>query len=143
MAVQPRTLWRAGAAVFVVTLAATILNFRKELLPLFIAFALAYAFCPLVDVLERRGVSRSLSAAAILVALAGVVAFIIFGIGPAVVDQIQEFSSDLPGLAQNALQHLSDIGGRFGLSIPVEPAAFSHQLAAAVGGHAPAGTSPA
>ncbi|MBV9080233.1 MAG: AI-2E family transporter, partial [Elusimicrobia bacterium] len=144
MAVRTRTLWRVGAAVFAVTLAATVLNFRKELLPLFIAFALAYALCPLVDLLERHGVSRTLSAAAILVALAGIVAVIIFRIGPIVVGQMEEFISDLPGLAQNALQHLSEIGARFGVSIPVEPAAFSKQVAGALGGHAQAGAaSPA
>ena len=113
-----RTFWKVGIwlAVGVTVVAAYML--RDTLFPLFIAFALAYACSPLVDILENRGVPRSVSVIALLLTLVGLLALMIGVVLPAIVQETQGFIRDFPEFAQKALERIAAIGRRYGVVIP-------------------------
>jgi predicted PurR-regulated permease PerM len=64
--------------------------------PLLLGIMLAYMLWPLVDWLDHRRLPRAVSAAAALIAVAGLVA----GIGYSVADDVRGFVADLPQAAQ-------------------------------------------
>jgi predicted PurR-regulated permease PerM len=112
-------IWFAGLALaFGLTLLLGYL-WVDSLMPVFAAFALAYAFSPAADWLVRRGMGRSLAVAGLILAIslagAGVLAFLL----PAVLREGKEFIANLPQDLSVAASRVAEFAARFGLDLPV------------------------
>lgn len=80
----------------VVLLLALAYVLRGVLVPLFLAFLLAYALDPFVDRLERLRVPRSLGAILVMLGIAGLFTFVLINVIPMFVDEVTEASATLP-----------------------------------------------
>ncbi len=69
---------------------------RGVLVPLFLAFLLAYALDPFVDRLEGMGVPRPLGAILVMLGIAGLVSAVIVSAIPMFIDEFTEASQSLP-----------------------------------------------
>ncbi len=78
---------------------------REILIPLALAFIVAYIFNPLVDYFEHRKIPRSLSIAAILILILGIVGVVLFLVIPRMVSEagnmVQTFQQGLPDIQKN------------------------------------------
>src|SRR6476646_1980629 len=74
---------------------------RGVLIPLFLAFLLAYALDPFVDRLEALRVPRPLGAILVMLGIASLVTVVIIYAVPMFVDEVRDASSDLPIQLQN------------------------------------------
>ncbi len=115
---QNRFRWKLGVTAFLVAAVAVVCLLSDDLLPLFIAFGLAYAFSPLVDWLARRKVSRTWSTVGILVVLGGLVTLLVATLVPLVVSETQDFIHNFPDLLGTALHRVSTFARGFGIAIP-------------------------
>jgi predicted PurR-regulated permease PerM len=99
-----RTIFAALGAVLLLTL---LYMLRGVLVPLFVAFLLAYALDPLVDKLEALRIPRALAAAIVMLSLVGLlVTFGIFAV-PFLIEEVTAAGEDLPGqlaVLQNKLE---------------------------------------
>lgn len=118
MTITEETRWKWGVAAFVAGALALMVCLSDSLFPLFIAFGLAYAFSPIVDRLEKRGLSRTVAVLGILGLLVGLFALLIGTVVPLLVNQIQGFIEDFPKLLPVALKRVSDFAAGFGIVIP-------------------------
>ncbi|MBI4396141.1 MAG: AI-2E family transporter [Elusimicrobia bacterium] len=92
-----------------------------RLLPsVFVALALAYAFSPIVDFLERKGVPRTWSAAGLLASLALVIVLSMVSIVPALSREAKEFFVNFPDYFSAAIDKVSKIGELHGVRVPLE-----------------------
>jgi len=87
-----RLLGAVGVALFV----ALVYALRGVLVPLFLAFLIAYALDPLVDRLERARVPRSAGAPVVMLALISIVFTTIFVGVPVVSDELSRAAERLP-----------------------------------------------
>lgn len=72
------------------------------LAPFILAFVIAYILDPVVDLLERRGVRRSLGVAALLIPFLGLLTLaLVFGV-PALINQFESLLERLPAAARAA-----------------------------------------
>ena len=69
---------------------------RGVLVPLFLAFLLAYALDPFVDRLEALRVPRPLGAILVMLGIAGLVSVVLVYAVPLFVDEVRDASSALP-----------------------------------------------
>lgn len=69
---------------------------RGVLIPLFLAFLLAYVLDPFVDWLEARKVPRSLAAPIVMLAIAGLLAMVVMFAIPMFIDELRAASADFP-----------------------------------------------
>lgn len=69
---------------------------RGVLIPLFLAFLLAYVLDPFVDWLEARKVPRSLAAPIVMLAIAGLLAMVVFFAIPMFIDEMRAAAADFP-----------------------------------------------
>jgi predicted PurR-regulated permease PerM len=69
---------------------------RGVLVPLFLAFLLAYALDPLVDRLEAARVPRALGAIAVMFAILGLIVVLLVFAVPMFVDELRAAAADLP-----------------------------------------------
>jgi len=125
---RTRTYWKVGIWAAVVSLVVFCLVLRDSLFPLFAAFALAYACTPLADKLEKRGISRTLTALALLASLVGLMILFLALVVPSVIEQAQGFIKDLPDLASNVLARASTLAARFNIQIPASGDALVARL---------------
>ena len=85
--------------------------------PILAALGIAYMLNPVLDRLVKRGVSRSVGAAILLVTFIGLVVLAISIAAPAIADQLSDFVRDLPRMVTNLSTWVRD---RFGVEIPHE-----------------------
>lgn len=90
----------------------------ESLFPVFVAFALAYAFDPLADWLEKRKVPREAAAALILAGLAGLVVLAFSLVIPKLVSETADFIQHLPGYLATALNRAEAFLSGYGVSLP-------------------------
>jgi predicted PurR-regulated permease PerM len=106
----------AGAALI---LAITLYAGREALGPFVVGLLLVYLLAPPVEFLARLRVPRSL---AILLVYVAAVGLVIEGLNlmlQPLVDQLRQFTSDLPGLADRLRVQLEDVGAVYrGLELP-------------------------
>src|SRR5436309_13732902 len=99
---EPGTCFRRRmiflAAVLVLGLAYPL---RGVLVPLFLAFLLAYALDPFVDRLEALRVPRPLGAILVMVGIAGLFTVVIIYAVPMFVDEVRDASHALPDQIRN------------------------------------------
>jgi predicted PurR-regulated permease PerM len=74
---------------------------RGVLIPLFLAFLLAYALDPFVDRLEALRVPRPLGAIGVMLGIAGLFTVVIIYAVPMFVDEVRDASSELPTQLEN------------------------------------------
>ena len=114
--VSPRVALLAGAALI---LAITLYAGREALGPFVVGLLLVYLLAPPVEFLARLRVPRSL---AILLVYVAAVGLMIEGLNlmlQPLVDQLRQFTSDLPGLADRLRVQLEDVGAVYrGLELP-------------------------
>lgn len=85
--------------------------------PILAALGIAYMLNPVLDRLVKRGVSRSVGAAILLVTFIGIVVLAVSFAAPAIADQISDFVRDLPRMVDNLSTWARD---RFGIEVPHE-----------------------
>jgi predicted PurR-regulated permease PerM len=73
---------------------------RGVLVPLFLAFLLAYALDPFVDRLEALKVPRALGAIAVMAAIVGLIGVVVVFVVPLFVDELRAAAVDLPSELQ-------------------------------------------
>jgi predicted PurR-regulated permease PerM len=87
---------------------------RRVLIPLTLAFIVAYIFDPLVDLLERRKVPRALSIALLIVLMIGIFAAAVFVVVPRLIQQsagfVRSFRENFPELKETILSASSRFG---------------------------------
>ena len=114
--VSPRVALLAGAAI---VLGVTVYAGREALGPFVVGLLLVYLLAPPVEFLARLRVPRSL---AILLVYVAAVGLMIEGLNlmlQPLVDQLRQFTSDLPGLADCLRVQLEDVGAVYrGLELP-------------------------
>src|SRR3989304_4094273 len=114
--VSPRVALLAGAALI---LAITLYAGREALGPFVVGLLLVYLLAPPVEFLARLRVPRSI---AILLVYVGAVGLLIEGLNlmlQPLVDQVRQFTNDLPGLADRLRVQLEDVGAVYrGLELP-------------------------
>ncbi|MEO8702353.1 MAG: AI-2E family transporter [Kofleriaceae bacterium] len=104
-------------AIFVVIGWSVLSYLTGVLAPILAALGIAYLLGPVLEALVRRGISRPLGAGLLLASFIGVVAVLIAIATPKVADQLAEFVTDLPKMADGTNRWLNDT---FGLEIPAD-----------------------
>src|SRR3990170_1740431 len=114
--VSPRVALLAGAAI---VLGVTVYAGREALGPFVVGLLLVYLLAPPVEFLARLRVPRSI---AILLVYVAAVGLVIEGLNlmlQPLVDQLRQFTSDLPGLVDRLRVQLEDVGAVYrGLELP-------------------------
>lgn len=87
----------------------------KVMSPLFIGFIIAWLFDPLVKLLQKKGMRRSIGTAVTYVLLIGVIALIIGGLIPLLSEQINEFIKTIPNIIDQAKLVLDQTIGRLSI----------------------------
>jgi len=85
--------------------------------PILAALGIAYLLNPVLELLVRRGMSRSAGAGLLLVTFLGALVVAITLAAPAIAEQVQHFIEDLPRLAQNLSEWFEH---KFGVEMPTE-----------------------
>jgi predicted PurR-regulated permease PerM len=88
------------------------------LLPVLLAFALAYACSPLVDRLERRGWSRAWAVTALLAGLSLALGLAVALLLPVLLRDAKDLAERLPHYASAALDRVLLLGQAWGLHLP-------------------------
>lgn len=115
---QVLALLRWLLIVIFVVLGYVVLSYLAHVLaPILAALGIAYLLNPVLDLLVRRGMSRSLGAGLLLIAFIGLVVGAITLAAPAVAGQVREFVADLPRMVTNLSVWAED---RFGIEVPHE-----------------------
>jgi len=120
-------------AVFVV-LGWIVLRFLASVLgPILAALGIAYMLDPVLERLVRRGMSRGVGAAILLVTCVTVIVTAVTFAAPRVYDQLLEFVTDLPRMVDNLSVWLHD---HFSIDLPADWKAFvsKQHLQDAIGG---------
>lgn len=78
--------------------------------PFLVSVGAAYVIAPLVGLLARRGVSRGLAIAGVVIPILAVVTTIVVISGPQLFDQSQTLITKLPAFADRAVEWLAGIG---------------------------------
>ncbi len=104
----------------------------EALVPMLIAFFLAYIMIPLVKRLEKRGIRREVA-----VACALVLTLIFWGLAgffliPALIKDLRSFAHALPSIAEGAIHKLDDLALRFGVELPLSKEELLEQARAAL-----------
>jgi len=88
---------------------------RQILIPLMLAFIVAYIFDPLVDFFEKRKIPRTITIAALLVlilaGIAGVLLVIIPSLVRQSVDLVHYLQESYPGIRKNLEEHIARFSG--------------------------------
>ncbi len=114
--VSPRVTLLAGAAVL---LGVTLYAGRAALGPFVVGLLLVYLLAPPVDWLARLRVPRSIAILLVYIAAIGLVVEGLNLMLQPLVDQVRQFTSDLPGLADRLRAQMEDIGAVYrGLELP-------------------------
>ncbi|MEO7732058.1 MAG: AI-2E family transporter [Kofleriaceae bacterium] len=99
---QVLSLLRWLLIVFFVVLGYLVLSYLAAVLaPILTAFGIAYLLNPLLERLVRRGASRALGAALLLVSFIGVLVVVATLVAPKVAHQLGEFVDNLPTFVDN------------------------------------------
>jgi predicted PurR-regulated permease PerM len=93
--------------------------FFHVLLSIFMALALAYAFGPWVDRMERRGIGRGWCVAGLMLVLALVAGFLMAIVLPVLFDQARSFAATFPDDLSTVTLRVADWANRFGFDFPV------------------------
>jgi predicted PurR-regulated permease PerM len=129
---EARPLGPRRVTVFAVTAVAVILAYllRGVLVPLFLAFLLAYALDPFVDRLEALKVPRPLGAILVMFGIFGVVFVVLLFAVPMFIDELRAAAADLPSELQ-ALELRLDpwVWSTFHVRLPHSMNDLSHVVA--------------
>ena len=112
------------------------------LFPVFFGFALAYAFDPLADRLERRGMGRT-AAVSLIVGGVGLLALGALAVViPALISEVRGFAVEFPGYAAQAHDRVTAVLASYGLSLPQGKDELLERLRTALEGVSLAALSP-
>jgi predicted PurR-regulated permease PerM len=119
MAISKKTAWALGVGLFMVLMMAMGVVLYDSLLPMFLALGLAYAFSPLIDFLERKGIPRTFGVTALLLTLALTGILLAASFIPAIIRDAREFIQNLPDYFSTAVQKAAGIAEHHGVPVPV------------------------
>lgn len=110
---------RKMVVVGVVSTLAVAYLLRGVLVPLFLAFLVAYALDPLVDRLEALRVPRSLGALVVMAGLLGGFVVVAFYAVPVAIDEVRDAAAELPAQLESLRQRLEPfVTGTLKLKMP-------------------------
>ncbi|MEZ4360163.1 MAG: AI-2E family transporter [Kofleriaceae bacterium] len=89
--------------------------------PLIAAFAIAYLLQPVLEILTARGLSRAVSAAALLIGFLGAIVIAVITAAPLIADQLGDFINNLPKILHN---FNTWVHATFGVTLPEDWTAF-------------------
>ncbi len=113
---SPRVALLAGAAI---VLGITLYAGREALGPFVVGLLLVYLLAPPVEWLSRLRVPRSIAILLVYVAAVGLVVEGLNLMLQPLVDQVRQFTSDLPGLVDSLRAQMEEIGAVYrGLALP-------------------------
>lgn len=114
------TWGRPLTALFVILCASTLLYLSKSILvPFLLASLLAYAFDPVVDLLEKKGFPRSASICLIFALIVVALFLILFFVLPTLQDQLTKMFKQLPSYLTHLHQEVvPSIEKQFGVRFP-------------------------
>ncbi|MEK7859575.1 MAG: AI-2E family transporter [Elusimicrobiota bacterium] len=90
----------------------------EALFPVFLGFALAYAFSPLADWLERKGLSRTLAVGLIMGALSGAVLLATALLIPPLASEAADFARSFPDYFARAVERATRFAESWGIPLP-------------------------
>jgi predicted PurR-regulated permease PerM len=114
-----KAVWALGVGAFLAALVVASWALYDSLIPLFLAFGLAYALSPVVDFLEKKHVPRAWGTALLLSAL-GLTGFLLAATFiPVIVRDGREFVQNVPDYFSTAVEKVAAVGERYGFEVPV------------------------
>ncbi len=138
-----RKTWAIGVLVFLAVLIMATYFLYRTLLPLFLAFALAYAFRPIVDFLEKKQVPRALAVVILMFGLSAGFALLIITLVPLLINEFRDFVFQLPDIFSKSVEKVAGFGRRYGIHIPVERSEFLETIRGYLEGASVPSLSPA
>lgn len=112
-------LWAFGLGTLLVLAIWASYFLFASLLPLFLAFGLAYAFEPLVNIGEQKGLPRTLAVFLLMLGLSVSAGLLIFFIFPILFAESREFCENFPGQVTILAEKIAEFGNRHGMNLPV------------------------
>lgn len=100
----------------------------KVIFPLFIGFAVAWLFDPLVKWLQKKGLRRSLGTVVTYVILIGFLALLVGGIIPLLSEQLNEFIKVIPNIIENSRSFIDQLVSKFSVVDGLDVDAFEKEL---------------
>jgi predicted PurR-regulated permease PerM len=116
--INSERLWLAGLLAVIAGALALGLAYRQALLPFYGGLILAYAFNPLAGWLNRKGLSRTAAAVALIGALILLLVALVAFLVPPFIDEARHFAEALPEIAGKAADRMSELAGRVGITLP-------------------------
>lgn len=107
-------------SLFGLAAAAATWAFRAAVTPCLFAFFLAYALDPVVDTLERRGISRGWGIALIFGVVIAFVAVFVVLVVPRIARDLADFATRLPGYVNDVIARARPSLARLGVDMPSE-----------------------
>ena len=105
--------WGVVLAASAAVVTAAFLLLRPVLLPFALGATLAYVLAPLVAVLQRGGLSRSLAIAIVYIALAGAACGLVLWVLPDLVSELQRLAAQLPTYAGGVENWVGGVQGHY------------------------------
>ncbi len=115
---------QSAKTFFIIGISATIaftllLGLGNTLMPLIIAFGLAYLSFPLIQEIEKRGIRRSYAVAGVFSSIAAVLILILLLVIPNLISDARQFFHELPQTSAVAVEKVEYIASTFGYSLDI------------------------
>ncbi len=112
-----KTLFVLGSAGLIAF--AILLGLGNALMPLLIAFGLAYLSFPLIKGLEKRGIQRSHAVVGVFSSIALLLIMILLLVVPSLIADARQFFQELPQTSAVAIEKVEQLAGTFGYSVDI------------------------
>ncbi|MBI2520936.1 MAG: AI-2E family transporter [Bdellovibrio sp.] len=122
-----KTFLVVGSAVIIITI--LLIGLGNALLPLLIAFGLAYLSFPLIHGLEKRRIKRNYAVAGVFSLIAAVVTLILLLIIPGLIKDTKLFFHELPQTSAIAIEKLEHLSSKFGYDLDISEEGLKDILA--------------
>lgn len=105
-----------------------ILVILKVVSPLFIGFAIAWLFDPLVKWLQKKGIRRSIGTTITYLILIGFIALVMGGVIPLLSEQLNEFVKVIPNIIDNSRDFIDKFADKLSIIDGLDVSAFKKEL---------------
>jgi predicted PurR-regulated permease PerM len=115
--VKRHAAWAVPAAALLLLLLACYFLY-DSLFPIFLGFGLAYAFGPLIDWLERKGLSREAAAIALLAGTAAAAVLALALLIPPLLSEARDLAAHFPAYSAAAIERSTELAARLNIPLP-------------------------
>ena len=105
-----------------------ILIILRVVAPLFIGFAIAWLFDPLVKWLQKKGIRRSIGTTITYLILFGFIALVMGGLIPLLSEQLNEFIKIIPNIIDNSRDVIDKFADKLSIIDGLDVSAFKKEL---------------